>query len=114
MSASSAAGSASVDVNVSSLAGAAGRLGRLPLYQFMHMLQYLTPSDLCRLACVCGYLRHRASDGRLWARLFSKMYPASGLTASSFADWKHVFMLEMAGCAEELVCFHSKVIPLPP
>jgi stress response protein SCP2/ubiquitin-protein ligase len=85
-----------------------GDLAVLPYELMLHMLEYLSPTDVMGVSSTCTELRSMCNDGFLWRNLFSRQYPASHLTAENMHDWKYVFELEVNRIAQEMVCFHTK------
>jgi hypothetical protein len=47
-------------------------------------------------------------NGLVWQELFSRQYPRSELTASTLADWKRCFELEVQHLASDLRCFFTR------
>jgi len=74
-----------------------------------YILPHLQPENVGVLAASCRYLRSICDDGYVWKELFERFCPASQLTASTVADWKHCYLLEVTSIVGDLRCFHSKV-----
>ncbi len=85
-----------------------GDLAVLPYEVMLHMLEYLSPSDVLSVSSTCTEMRSMSNDGFLWRNLFSRQYPSSHLTAENMHDWKYAFELEVNRIAQEMVCFHTK------
>lgn len=54
------------------------------------------------------HCRSVVESGALWQVLLRRDYPASQLTASSAAGFRHAYLLQATNTVEELHCFFTK------
>jgi ubiquitin-protein ligase/stress response protein SCP2 len=79
------------------------------------IISYLQPKDVLSLGTTCRGNFVLTNDWLVWKYLFQYRFPRSGLAPRSKAEdgrdttssWKHAYMLEANGCAQDLHCFHS-------
>lgn len=74
----------------------------------VHIMRFLQPEDVARMACVNKELKEISEEGYLWREFFSRKYKHSSLTAQSMRDWKLCFLMEVNNIVGDLRCFHTR------
>ncbi|KAK9828625.1 hypothetical protein WJX72_001162 [[Myrmecia] bisecta] len=80
----------------------------LPPDALAAILGLVSGQDVAALSCTCRGLRAAGEDGEVWRVLLQRAFPASRLSASRLADWKHAFLLEANDIVGDLHCCHTK------
>lgn len=78
-------------------------LDQLPPDTLSGIMCLLGADDLARLGSTCHGLKMAVDDGLVWRSMLQREFPQSQLTASSAADWKHTYLLQvgLTCCSEQ-------------
>ena len=68
----------------------------LPTDTLSVIMSLLQPRDLASLSMTCRGLRAVVEEGSVWQTLLHREFPGSHMTASSAADWKHAYLMQVA------------------
>ncbi len=63
-------------------------------------MSLVQPRDLAALSMTCRGLRAVVEGGSVWQTVLHKEYPSAQLTASSAADWKHAYLMQVGRVLE--------------
>lgn len=67
----------------------------LPADTLSVVMSLLQPRDLASLGMTCRGLRAVVEEGSVWQAVLRKEFPGAQLTASTAADWKHAYLMQV-------------------
>jgi stress response protein SCP2 len=85
-----------------------GRLKWLPRDIVKLISSFLSAPELLALGATCRGAASMTDDWLIWRSFFRHRFPRSALCPRGpNSSWRHAYMLEANGLAQDLVCFHS-------